>query len=224
MLKKEGRQNLPQTLTELKSYERNPRAISEKALTGLRYSIEMFGDLSGIVFNRQLGCLVAGHQRVRALREQYGELTVSEDGAIQLPTGESFQVRIVEWDEEKHKAALVAANNEFISGRFTDEAKQLLTEISAQADLFLGLNLDPLQTSFDFMGTVAPLEQKSAETPEEKREAYAKSTFRQIVLIYNLDNYKEIVEKLNVIKEAQGFQDNTQAVTWLVREWKNGTS
>jgi len=38
---------LPQTAGELKPAEYNPRAIDDKALVGLAYSMDEFGDLSG---------------------------------------------------------------------------------------------------------------------------------------------------------------------------------
>jgi len=116
-------------LSELKASNYNPRTISDRAFEGLKYSLEEFGDLSGITFNTRTGNLVSGHQRVRALTEQYGDLQVSE-GKIQTPGGESFQVRYVDWDEVKEKAANLAANNPYIQGEFTNQVEFLLDEIS----------------------------------------------------------------------------------------------
>ena len=48
------------SLSDLKSWESNPRGISDKALKGLGYSLDEFGDLSGIVFNSRLQRLVTG--------------------------------------------------------------------------------------------------------------------------------------------------------------------
>jgi len=50
----------------------NPRAIDEASLTALGASQRAFGDISGIVFNRRLGLLVCGHQRLRRLRDDHG--------------------------------------------------------------------------------------------------------------------------------------------------------
>ena len=73
----------------------NPRMISAAALAGLKRSLGKFGDLSGIVWNQRSGHLVAGHQRLRALREEHGDSLRMESGLLTTPGGESFPVRIV---------------------------------------------------------------------------------------------------------------------------------
>lgn len=45
----------------------NLSCISAKALAGLKRSLEKFGDLSGLVWNKRIGHLVCGHQRLTAL-------------------------------------------------------------------------------------------------------------------------------------------------------------
>ena len=54
-------------LAELLPADYNPRRISDRAMKGLRASLERFGELGGIVYNEQTGRLVGGHQRVKAL-------------------------------------------------------------------------------------------------------------------------------------------------------------
>jgi ParB-like chromosome segregation protein Spo0J len=46
----------------------NPREIGDDQRAGLGASLEIFGDLSGIVWNKRNGLLVAGHQRMERLR------------------------------------------------------------------------------------------------------------------------------------------------------------
>lgn len=52
-------------------------------MKGLSYSIAEFGDLSGITFNERTGELVCGHQRVKALRAQYGDLPMDDRVEVQ---------------------------------------------------------------------------------------------------------------------------------------------
>jgi len=138
-------------MNDLKEWERNPREIEEAALSGLGNSIDEFGDLSGIVFNVRLQALVAGHQRVKAIKEKYGDTVRIEEKCIVLPTGERFAIRLVDWDETKHAAANVAANNEYISGTYTKELEGLLQEIGKEApELFHRLNLDRLNIEMGF--------------------------------------------------------------------------
>ncbi len=116
-----------QRLSDLKPASYNPRKISDKALKGLAYSIEEFGDISGITYNKRTGNLVSGHQRVKALMEKFGDLEIKGD-AIITPAGE-FKIRVVDWDIGKEKAANVAANSPTIQGEFTSDLAILLDEI-----------------------------------------------------------------------------------------------
>ncbi len=115
-------------LSDLKPADYNPRKISAEALEGLKFSLQEFGDISGITFNTRTGNLVSGHQRVKAMLEKFGDVEVQEDKII-TPAG-YFQIRVVDWDADKEKAANVAANAETIQGEFTDELIPLVQEIA----------------------------------------------------------------------------------------------
>ena len=118
-------------LSELKEAGYNPRRISPEALKGLQYSLEEFGDLSGIVVNKRTGNLVAGHQRVKALKERYGDLVVTAD-TLTCPNGYTFRIRVVDWDIKKEKAANIAANALTIQGQFTNDLNALLEEVALE--------------------------------------------------------------------------------------------
>lgn len=115
------------TISDLKAAEYNPRRITPEALKGLGYSLEEFGDLSGIVYNTRTGNLVCGHQRVKALAERYGNAPIV-DNILQV-NGYSFPIRLVDWPRDKEVAANIAANAPTIQGEFTDELQGLLNEI-----------------------------------------------------------------------------------------------
>jgi len=117
------------SIEDLRPAPWNPREISPEALAGLKVSMEEFGDISGIVWNARTGHLVAGHQRLAALQEKYGEGLRYEDGAVVAPDGERFPIRVVDWDELKEKAANVAANSPEIQGTFTDDLGSLLAQL-----------------------------------------------------------------------------------------------
>jgi hypothetical protein len=108
------------SLSQLKSNPKNPRRVSDKKLEMLKKTLFEFGDLSGIVFNRKTGQLVGGHQRVKVfspaskivITKQYQEPTRAgtvAEGHVEID-GEQFTYREVEWDENKEKAANIAAN------------------------------------------------------------------------------------------------------------------
>jgi len=79
--------DFPKNVEDLKDYEGNPREISDEAFRGLTKALVKFGDLSGIVWSVR-GYLLAGHQRVKALREEFGEALEIKGGALVAPSGE----------------------------------------------------------------------------------------------------------------------------------------
>lgn len=128
-------------LSDLKDAPFNPRIQTEESRAGLKASLHEFGDISGIVWNERNGFLVSGHQRLAALKDEYGDLlhleTNTDTPFLYIEGDEPgkpeafFDLRIVDWDEAKHKAALVAANAETIQGSWTPDLKPLLAEIKA---------------------------------------------------------------------------------------------
>jgi DNA modification methylase len=109
----------------------NPRKMSPAAMAGLKASLEKFGELGGIVFNRRLGRLAGGHQRVKAL------VAIGETHA---------EVRVVDLDESDEKALNLTLNNPAIGGDWAGaELAALLEESQAVlGDLFKDLKLDAL--------------------------------------------------------------------------------
>lgn len=85
----------------------------------MKRSLAEFGDLSGIVLNRRTGNLVGGHQRADVLL-QNGRLVLSDlpapesDGTVACGhieyDGKRYNVRVVDWDDIKAQAAMLAAN------------------------------------------------------------------------------------------------------------------
>ncbi len=137
-------------LSDLTAAPYNPRTISAGALFGLGYSMDEFGDLSGIVWNSRTGSLVCGHQRVRSLSEKHGDLEVL-DGEIRAPNGNVFSVRVVDWPLDKEKAANVAANATTIQGVFTSDLLDLMLGIeSSMPDVFGGLDFGGMVDALDF--------------------------------------------------------------------------
>ena len=126
---------LPTSTSELTADPRNPRFMSDEAGAGLDHSLDEFGDLSGIVWNKQVGALVAGHQRLKKIEERWGPQTIEiidaarELGIIRIDDQHCFVVRIVDWPQEKHAAANVTANNPKIQGEFTTDVVSYIRDI-----------------------------------------------------------------------------------------------
>ncbi len=119
---------------ELTEDANNPRTITDKAAKGLGSSLDRFGDLSGIVWNRRTSELVAGHQRMAEIRKRWGDHPIQEiDQArglygIAVDDKHFFPVRVVDWSKAMQRAANVAANSQKIAGQFTDDVAIYLLE------------------------------------------------------------------------------------------------
>jgi len=145
--KKKHTRRAPRSIKDLAACPRNPRTITPEALAGLGAALTEYGDLSGIVWNKRTGQLVAGHQRIKALKKGHGRKLKLVDGALLVPDGERFPVRVVDWPADKAKAAMLVANNQHIAGDFVPEAvAKLCAELSdtLAADLYASLDLDKL--------------------------------------------------------------------------------
>lgn len=116
----------------------NPRKIGEEAARGLGNSLDRFGDLSGIVFNKRTGELVCGHQRMSQIRQKWGDrhiLPIDEAAGlhgIRIDDRHFFAVRIVDWSPALQRAANVAANSQRIAGEFTDDLAGYLLSVEAE--------------------------------------------------------------------------------------------
>jgi len=144
------------TLQNLLADPRNPRAITAEAADGLRASVSTFGDIAGLTWNQRTGQMVAGHQRLNALKTEATRRGVSlrMDGeTIVLPAGakpeeaeQRFSVRVVDWTDQQQAAANLTANNPAIGGMFTEGLGAMLAEVeSALPDLFADTRLAELK-------------------------------------------------------------------------------
>jgi len=147
----------PKRLSKLKAAPWNPRTIDPDAARGLLKSLDEFGDISGIVVHKD-GYLIAGHQRVEAIRTKYGTDLPIVGGAITAPDGTRYPVRVVDWPEDKSKAANLAANNPLIGGKFTSEG-------AAMVDL-VALSRPDLADELRLQEMVYELPEDGAEGPD----------------------------------------------------------
>ena len=128
----------------------NPRTITAEALGGLKMSVRELGDISGIVWNKRSGQLVCGHQRIKALKEEFGDALQMGDDGITTPKGDQFSIRVVDWEEAKERLANVMANNSHIMGDFTKDAIGLVQGLNVDfPDLSEGMQLSALLSSLE---------------------------------------------------------------------------
>lgn len=164
-------------LSDLTPNPANPRRISPERFGMLKASLEEFGDLSGIVYNRETYQLVGGHQRAKALPPD-AKITITRKYETPTKTGtvaegyveigsERMAYREVKWDLLREKAANIAANKhggEWELGGLTE----WLTELDASN---YAMDLTGFSTA-DLEALMAPTGSSSATDAE--KDLYSK--------------------------------------------------
>ena len=144
-------------LVDLKMAEYNPRKISDDAFEGLGASINKFGLMIPIVWNKRTGNIVGGHQRYKHLLEM-GETET--------------EVVVVDLDGNEEVALNITLNNPNIRGKFTSDVTRLLKLCEAQiGTIFNEIKLNELfkKMKFDDEGTTPkPKDGNSGEPKNEE--------------------------------------------------------
>jgi hypothetical protein len=193
---------------DIKPARYNPRKISPEALAGLRESLRIFGDLSGLVWNQRTGNIVCGHQRRAALEELCGgsladvPITWGEPHTVELGergerftateqegtcevAGVSFRVRLVDWPVHFEKAANIAANSTTIQGEFTDDLAALLAEVQKGAPAVV-----------DDLMLMALLDEPKTKEPKE-RNATISEGYQVVIDCTDETMQREVFERLS---------------------------
>jgi len=159
----------------------NPRTIAQDAASGLASSLDKFGDLSGIVYNKRTQTVVCGHQRLTQIREKWGDRPISvldikrELGGIEIDDTHYFPVRIVDWSKPLQRAANVAANSHKIAGDFTDDLDVYLSTIKEDLEGEApGIYADLLFTEIEELVKANTPEVVEDEVPEPPAEPITK--------------------------------------------------
>lgn len=151
-------------LKDIKANPKNPRTITNEKKLMLKKSLEEFGDLSGIVYNRKSKQIVGGTQRKIVLPEdtpikiEHSYDPPTKSGTIvegyALVDGERFAYREVSWDLNKEKAANIAANKGAGEWDFTQLGEWMRELESEDFDLDLTMfDEDERSKFFDSEGT-----------------------------------------------------------------------
>lgn len=116
-------------LSEINEAPYNPRKKlkkTDKEYQNIAKSLDKFGLVSNLVWNKRTGNLVSGHQRVQVLRDK---------GILEVP------MYVVDVDIEVEKAMNLALNK--VSGVFEDEMlRDVLKSISSELVTFTGFSDD----------------------------------------------------------------------------------
>lgn len=222
-------------IEELKVWEKNPRRIKASKKRILAKTIQEYGDLSGIVFNRRNQRLVGGHQRAEAMPSG---ATVSYEKTFNPPTkkgttaighveiaGERYHFREVDWDEDTHAAAAIAANKGAGEWDFP-KLKELMGELDTGAfdfeltgfelpdieNFMTELQMPPEPLSEAEKAAKAKDEAKSPEQGKSSHEGSQRVTFS---LAMNAEDKKELLKVLDEIKLRYECEGHDEALVIL---------
>lgn len=136
--------------------EYNPRKDlkeSDKEYQAIKNSLETFGLLSPIIWNKRTGHIIGGHQRFKILVSQ---------GATEI------ECVVVDFDDEKEKACNIALNSA-IGEWDNDKLDALLFELQYSDFLMSDFGID--------MSDFEEIETEESPVQEEKTEYILKITF-----------------------------------------------
>lgn len=220
-------------LNNLAGNPANPRVINDKQFESLKKSIEKYGDISGITFNRRLSHLVTGHQRIQAFKDWQSNIeytqqydTPTQKGTVAIGyvivDGERYAYREVDWPAALDSAANIAANK--ISADWDNDALAELTYQIFQEDPSLleatGMGqkeIDKLlaSTGMDIPGLED--EKKDEELDDGKEDLSFRLTKEQKSLIL------DVIENVRITKDIPAEDPasmNGSALYYIAREYR----
>jgi hypothetical protein len=192
-------------VADLRPADYNPRTITPEALAGLRASIETWGMVEPIVWNRRSGRVVGGHQRLKALQEA-GEETVV--------------VSVVDLSDAEERALNLTLNNDALMGSFNERTNELLAAAkeALSEELFKDLRFEEIfypGKRLDFVPGAA-LDYGLAEPLPEEGEI-TDANLRSLRLIMNEDQLAEIKGLIRQVGDLTGRENPTDIVLAALR-------
>lgn len=212
---------MERSIKELKEYEKNPRKMTKNDYETLKKSIQEHGDLSGVIFNRQTGNLVGGHQRTNIFKQKNAKVSITEEmertatgtvavGFVEVD-GEKFSYREVEWDEEQEAKANILANK--VSGQW---------DFDMLANAF---DIDTLMASgwtSSELGFATTREQDGQDTDKlsESMNTYLEGNIKQVVLFFSAEEFEDVVPRLDKVMDREEVNSHTEAVIKLLEYYE----
>lgn len=184
---------------------RNPNQHSNEQIKRICEVIKAQGFRVPIVVSTRSNLVIAGHGRLRASLEL---------GLEKVP------VLYQEFKDESQENLHMLADNRLAELAETDNAmlKDIIQDLDT-GDINLDLTgyteaeIGNLMSQF-FQGD------DTGATPIEDLETYENTAIRQIVLICNVEEFEQATQKLAVVRQENNLESNTEAMLWLLNNYK----
>ena len=183
-------------LTALNEAKYNPRVITDEEFASLKASIQRFGMVQPLTVQRSGMTILAGHQRVRALRE------LASEGVVKVP--DKVPAVVLDVDDTEAKQLNIALNR--IGGEFDPfRLGELLSDIWQQPTFdaeSMGFSMEQVEAMVND-STFAPDDEAEAL----EREAFAASepsADRKYTMSVEFESGDERDEARVVLRELAG--------------------
>jgi len=186
---------------DLREAPYNPRQINDDAYRGLQSSIDRFGLVQPIIWNKQTSQVVGGHQRLKVLVDRGIKET---------------QVVVVDLPETEEKALNIALNSQHISGEWTEGLGDLLNEISeTMPDFYEALRFADLAVDFDELFSGLEEEKVELIDPDKLPEKQAK-VITEVGDLWLMGKHRVLCANSLVKKSIETVCENISAASTLV--------
>jgi ParB-like chromosome segregation protein Spo0J len=213
-------------LRKLVPYAGNPRK-NDHAVQQVADAIKRFG-FRVPVLAKSDGTLIDGHLRIKAL-QHLGD--AGRKGIVGLDGDNVPAIVCDDLSEADIKALRISINRlatlaEWDSDLLAKELQTLTADgvgieslgFDSQALDKLGINLDTDSVSSVLQGD------ERRVTPADKLLTYENTSVRQIVLIMDINEFSDTMNKLDVIKKSKGLDTNTEAALAAITAYANANS
>jgi len=194
--------NISKDIEDLTPDPRNARVHPPEQVARLAGSIKEFGFLSPVLINKD-NQIIAGHGRVEAARKA---------GVKKVPC-----VQIEHLTDTQQRAYVLADNRlaQMAEWDMTTVANEMAELKDMEFDLDLtGFTEGEVMDALRDIGEVNM--DTNSKTMAQAMETYEDSAFRQIILIYQIEEYDLVVEAMGDYAEKNGLTDNCQVLNHLL--------
>ena len=198
-------------IVNLVPHPQNPNKHSDKQIALLAKVIRHTGWRSPIVVSKKSGFIIAGHGRLEAAKLLDITHVPIEEQAFK---NEADEFAHLVADNRLAELSDLSSSETFdILQKLKDDKLDLeitgYTYDEFEAMLELSKPLDYSNDPGDPKGTV-----------EDKKDIYDNTTLRQITLIYDEDEYDEVLGLIGRIRDLGEMESNTEAVTAAIRAYE----
>lgn len=181
----------------LVEHPRNPNKHPDSQVALLAKVIRHQGWRSPIVISKRSGFIVSGHGRLQAAK---------------LLNVQTVPVDFQEFETEADELAHLLADN-----RIAELAELDSLTVDGLLDDLKKLDCEIDLSGFTSDEIIDSVEQVNGLTPEEKLPGFENSTVRQLVLIYDAEQFAEVVGMLNELGARLGLETHQDVVDLCVR-------